>query len=56
MGFLCPCIFSNRVYVQSGIHDAFLERFAERAAPMKVALGAEDGAGIGPLIDEAALV
>lgn len=49
------CICSNRIYVQNGIHDAFVERLAERAAALNVAPGAEDGAEQGPLIDEGAL-
>ncbi len=49
------CICSNRVYVQTGIHDAFVERFAARTAAMTVAPGADTGAQIGPLIDAAAL-
>ncbi len=49
------CICSNRVYVQAGIHDAFVERFAARTAAMTVAPGADAGAQIGPLIDAAAL-
>lgn len=49
------CICSNRIYVQSGIHDAFLERFAARADAMTVAPGTQKGAEIGPLIDAAAL-
>ena len=49
------CICSNRIYVQSGIHDAFLERFASRAEAMRVAPGSEAGAEIGPLIDAAAM-
>ncbi|MEM7566609.1 MAG: NAD-dependent succinate-semialdehyde dehydrogenase [Pseudomonadota bacterium] len=49
------CICSNRVYVQAGIHAAFVERFAARTAAMTVAPGADSGAQIGPLIDAAAL-
>jgi succinate-semialdehyde dehydrogenase / glutarate-semialdehyde dehydrogenase len=45
------CICSNRVFVQSGVYDEFVRRFSERAAKLKVAPGAEDGAEQGPMID-----
>ena len=48
------CVCTNRFYVQAGIHDAFVERFAARAAELKVGNGFE-GAEQGPLINEAAL-
>ena len=48
------CVCTNRFYVQAGIHDAFVERFAARAAELKVGNGFE-GADQGPLINEAAL-
>ena len=47
------CIASNRIYVQRGIYDAFLESFVEKASRMKVGDGLEDGVDIGPLIDQA---
>ena len=47
------CICTNRFYAQSGIHDAFVERLAERAAALKVGNGFE-GAEQGPLINDAA--
>ena len=49
------CICTNRLYVQSGIHDRFIARFAARAAALCVAPGDEPGAEQGPLIDLAAL-
>ena len=49
------CIASNRIYVQRGIYDAFIESFVEKASAMKVGDGLEDGVDIGPLIDEAAV-
>lgn len=49
------CIASNRIYVQRGIYDAFLEKFVEKASAMKVGDGLEDGVDIGPLIDGAAV-
>jgi succinate-semialdehyde dehydrogenase/glutarate-semialdehyde dehydrogenase len=49
------CIGGNRVYVQSGVYDAFAAALAERTAALRVGSGLEDGAQIGPLIDEAAI-
>ena len=49
------CVCSNRIYVQEGIHDAFVARLAERIAELRVGEGTEDGVEQGPLIDEAAL-
>jgi len=45
------CIGGNRVYVQSGVYDAFAAALADRAAALQVAPGLEEGAQIGPLID-----
>lgn len=47
------CVCGNRIYVQSGIYDAFVEAFAERVKEMKVGDGMEEGNQIGPLINEA---
>lgn len=49
------CICANRVYVQAGIHDAFVERLAEKVAALKLGPGAEPGVQVGPLIDAAAV-
>ncbi len=49
------CVCANRILVQSGIHDAFVEKFAASAARLKVGNGLEDGVAQGPLIDEAAV-
>ena len=48
------CVCANRIYVQSGIHDAFVEALAERVKAMKVGDGME-GADLGPLIAEKAV-
>ena len=50
------CVCANRFLIQSGIYDAFAERFAERVRNMKVGPGNEEGVVQGPLIDDAALV
>jgi succinate-semialdehyde dehydrogenase / glutarate-semialdehyde dehydrogenase len=49
------CVCANRLYVQAGIHDAFVEKLAARVATMKVGNGFEAGVAVGPLIDDAAL-
>ncbi|MBP0616351.1 NAD-dependent succinate-semialdehyde dehydrogenase [Jiella mangrovi] len=49
------CVCANRILVQSGIHDAFVEKLAARVAAMKVGPGTEDGVAIGPMINRAAI-
>jgi succinate-semialdehyde dehydrogenase/glutarate-semialdehyde dehydrogenase len=53
MGQTCVC--ANRLYVQAGIHDAFVERLTQKVAQMKVGPGTESGVTQGPLINKAAL-
>jgi succinate-semialdehyde dehydrogenase/glutarate-semialdehyde dehydrogenase len=49
------CISANRMLVQDGIYDAFLERFVPEVEALKVADGFEEGVQVGPLIDEPAV-
>jgi succinate-semialdehyde dehydrogenase/glutarate-semialdehyde dehydrogenase len=49
------CVCSNRLYVQSGVYDAFVAKFAAKVATAKVGNGFDDGVNQGPLIEEAAL-
>ena len=49
------CISANRILVQEGIYDAFLERFTTAVGALKVADGFTPGVDVGPLIDEPAL-
>jgi succinate-semialdehyde dehydrogenase/glutarate-semialdehyde dehydrogenase len=49
MGQTCVC--TNRFYVQSGIHDAFVQRLAEATEALVVGNGAEEGVQQGPMID-----
>lgn len=49
------CVCTNRILVQSGVHDVFVKRLAERIGDLVVADGFEDGAQQGPLIDMAAV-
>ena len=44
------CVCANRLYVQSGIHDAFVERFVAEVEKLKPGHGLE-GADLGPLIN-----
>lgn len=48
------CVCANRIYVQSGIHDRFVQRLSEATAALKVGDGAEQGVEQGPLVDDAA--
>ena len=49
------CVCANRFLVQSGIHDAFVARLAERVGALRVGHGLEQGTQIGPLINAAAV-
>jgi len=49
------CVCANRLYVQDGIYDAFVEKFAAKVKALKVGNGFEDGVVQGPLIEDAAL-
>ncbi|MCM0609187.1 MAG: NAD-dependent succinate-semialdehyde dehydrogenase [Ideonella sp. WA131b] len=49
------CVCANRLVVQAGVHDAFVEKLAARVAALKVGNGFEPGVAIGPLIDDAAM-
>jgi len=49
------CICANRLFVQAGIHDAFLEKFAAAAGRLQVGPGVDAGVAVGPLIDTRAV-
>ena len=49
------CVCANRLYVQSGVYDAFVARLAEKSKTIKVGSGFEAGVTQGPLIDDAAV-
>jgi succinate-semialdehyde dehydrogenase/glutarate-semialdehyde dehydrogenase len=49
------CVTANRILVQSGIYDAFLEKFTAAVQKQKVGAGTEPGVQIGPLINTEAL-
>lgn len=49
------CVAANRILVQSGIYDAFAQRFAEETARLKIGAGTEAGVTLGPLISPEAV-
>jgi succinate-semialdehyde dehydrogenase/glutarate-semialdehyde dehydrogenase len=49
------CVCANRILVQDGIHDRFVERLAQATAKLVVGNGVDDGVTIGPLINQAAV-
>ncbi len=49
------CVSANRLYVQSGVHDAFVDKFVERVRQLRVGDGFDPGVAVGPLIDSQAL-
>jgi succinate-semialdehyde dehydrogenase/glutarate-semialdehyde dehydrogenase len=49
------CVCANRFYVQEGVYDAFVEKFAAKVATAKVGNGFEEGVNQGPLIEDAAV-
>ena len=49
------CVCANRLYIQSGIYDAFADKLAERVKQLKVGDGFEADVAAGPLISEKAV-
>ena len=49
------CVCTNRIYAQTGIHEDFSHRLAERVSKLQVGPGDAEGVEIGPLISSAAL-
>jgi succinate-semialdehyde dehydrogenase/glutarate-semialdehyde dehydrogenase len=49
------CVCANRLYVQRGVYETFVERLARRVAELKVGPGTSAGVQIGPLIDQQGL-
>ena len=50
------CVCSNRFYVQEGVYEEFVEKFAAKVRTAKVGNGFDEGVNQGPMIEEAALV
>ncbi|OZB75557.1 MAG: succinate-semialdehyde dehydrogenase (NADP(+)), partial [Thiomonas sp. 14-64-326] len=49
------CVCANRLYVQDGIYDRFVERLAQAVGSLKTGSGFDEGVNLGPLIDDQAL-
>lgn len=49
------CVCANRIYVQAGIYDAFVEKFSAKAAKLKVGGAFESDVALGPLINTEAV-
>ena len=49
------CVCSNRLFVQDGIYDAFVEKLVKATGDMAVGNGLEDGISIGPLVNSRAV-
>ena len=49
------CVCANRIYVQSGVYDAFAQKLAAKLSTLKVGNGLEQDTIFGPLIDENAI-
>jgi succinate-semialdehyde dehydrogenase / glutarate-semialdehyde dehydrogenase len=49
------CVCANRIYVQAGVHDAFVARLAKGARALAVGNGFDAHVQIGPLIDAVAM-
>jgi succinate-semialdehyde dehydrogenase/glutarate-semialdehyde dehydrogenase len=49
------CVCANRIYVQDGVYDQFVQKFAAKVKALKVGNGFEDGVVQGPLIEDAAV-
>lgn len=49
------CICANRIYVHEAVYEKFMPLFIDRVKALRVAQGFEEGAQIGPLINEQTL-
>jgi succinate-semialdehyde dehydrogenase / glutarate-semialdehyde dehydrogenase len=49
------CVSPNRVFVQAGVHDAFVAKLAARIAALKVGPASDEGSQIGPMINARAV-
>jgi succinate-semialdehyde dehydrogenase / glutarate-semialdehyde dehydrogenase len=49
------CVCSNRIYVQEGVYDQFVEKFAAKVRTAQVGNGFDEGVNQGPLIEDAAV-
>jgi succinate-semialdehyde dehydrogenase/glutarate-semialdehyde dehydrogenase len=49
------CVCANRIYVQSGVYQAFAQKLVAAVASLQVGNGMDEGVRIGPLIDDKAV-
>jgi succinate-semialdehyde dehydrogenase / glutarate-semialdehyde dehydrogenase len=49
------CVCSNRLFVQDGVYDAFVEKLVAATAALTVGDGMQDGITIGPLVNTRAV-
>ncbi|MBI3906355.1 MAG: aldehyde dehydrogenase family protein, partial [Pseudomonas fluorescens] len=49
------CVCANRLYIQDGIYDAFVEKLTAAVARLNIGNGLENGITTGPLIDAKAM-
>ncbi len=49
------CVCANRIYVQDGVYDEFVQKFAARVKTLKVGNGFDESVVLGPLIENAAI-
>ncbi len=49
------CVCANRIYVQAGVYDEFVEKFTAAVGDLKVGRGEESGVSIGPMISASAI-
>ena len=50
------CVCANRIYIQSGIYDLFVEKFIKAVREQKTGSGFDENVSIGPLINKQALI
>ena len=49
------CVCANRLYVQSGVYQEFIEKFSAKVSQLKVGSGVEEGVEQGPMISMSAV-
>ncbi|WOJ93948.1 NAD-dependent succinate-semialdehyde dehydrogenase [Congregibacter variabilis] len=45
------CVCSNRIFVQSSVYDAFVDKLVAKAGELSVGDGMQDGVALGPLVN-----
>ena len=49
------CVCANRLYIQDGVYDAFVDKLKAAVAKLQIGNGLDDGITTGPLIDSKAV-